>query len=89
MNNGKSPKTRYCPLPYYTRGVDEGQVISRVINVGVDDDLGEPEPHEQNVAVGQKGTCKIARSILTGTYVTFRIPTIASNELFTVLRPWG
>ena len=37
-------------------------MISRVINVGVDDDLGEPEPHEQDVAVGQKGTCEIAKS---------------------------
>ena len=47
---------------FHTGGVDEGQVVSRVVNVGVDDDLGEPEPHEQDVAVGQKGTCEIAKS---------------------------
>ena len=58
-----------------------------MINVGVDDDLGEPEPHEQDVAVGQKGTCRIAKSSLTCKYVTFK--TTPSNQLFTVLTPWG
>ena len=56
------PKTLFqC---FHTRGVDEGQVISRVVNVGVDDDLGEPKPHEQDVAVGQEGTCKKLQPVL-------------------------
>ena len=58
----EGPKTLFQRFP--TRGVDEGQVIPRVVNVGVDDDLGEPKPHEQDVAVGQKGTCKSCNPFL-------------------------